>query len=208
MRASVALTALAMEPCSRAVSIFFPELKRPLLRPAVAENVSCCCGMDTAGGWSTWLDGWRHERAQLRRSSRHALTAPRCPPAPEPRVCSLRRCSVDIGQRDASCATTASARPGGSSAGAAGRSNRRLLLLWLAPRSSAITPAHLQHTGKAAPALCVCVMCYVPVTKNPALYKLVRRYFSLVCPHYSGQPVVFWACLDVPTPHVHPMEGS
>ena len=63
MSASVALTALAVEPCSRAVLIFFPELKRPLLRPAVAENVSCCCGMDTAGGWSTWLDDWRHERA-------------------------------------------------------------------------------------------------------------------------------------------------
>ena len=64
MRASLALTALAMEPCSRARSIliFFPELKRPLLRPAVAENVSCCCGMDTAGGMDTWMDGFRHER--------------------------------------------------------------------------------------------------------------------------------------------------
>ena len=95
MRASLALTALAMEPCSRAVLNFFPELKRPLLRPAVAENVSCCCGMDTAGGMDTWMDGFRHERAWLRRSSRHAVTAPRCAPAPEPHVCSLCRCSVD-----------------------------------------------------------------------------------------------------------------
>ena len=95
MSASVALTALAVEPCSRAVSFFFPELKRPLLRPAVAENVSCCCGMDATGGMDTWMDGFRHERAWLRRSSRHAVTAPRCAPAPEPHVCSLCRCSVD-----------------------------------------------------------------------------------------------------------------
>ena len=95
MRASLALTALAMEPCSRAVLNFFPELKRPLLRPTVAKNVSCCCGMDTAGGMDTWMDGFRHERAWLQRSSRHALTAPRCASAPEPHVCSLCRCSVD-----------------------------------------------------------------------------------------------------------------
>ena len=39
-------------------------------------------------------------------------------------------------------------------------------------------------------------------------YKLVRRYFSLVRVHEFARPGVFRAFLDVPTPHVHPMEGS
>ena len=170
MSASLALTALAVEPCSRAVSIFFPELKRPLLRSAVAENVSCCCGMDTAGGMDTWMDGFRHERAWLQRSSRHAVTAPRCAPAPEPHVCSLCRCSVDSQELAACCAPTTSTRPAGSSAGAAGRSKWRLPLLWLALLSPWYRHVPLEHTGNAK-YTARRSGCGVPVT-SPAIWPL------------------------------------
>ena len=40
--------------------------------------------------------------------------------------------------------------------------------------------AHLHHTGKAAPALCVYVSVLVPVTNGPPLYALLITFWTEV----------------------------
>ena len=113
-------------------------------------------------GWvsprrDTWMDRLRHEQVRLLCLCRHAAAAPRHSSASETRVRVLARCSDGCRPVAACWSPTTSTRRGDSTAGVAGRSTWRLLLLWITLVTSTHSHAHPEHTGKAAGALCACV---------------------------------------------------
>ena len=91
----------------------------------------CSPGMDGSRRMDSGMDSLRHEQVRLLCLRRHAAAAPRHSSASETRVSVLARCSDDCRLLGACWWPPTSTRRGDSTAGIAGRSTWRLLLLWL-----------------------------------------------------------------------------
>ena len=157
MLASLALTAMAIEPWSRSVLFSFLVEKDPR---AAEKSLPMCSA--SAGRTLSPADGHlagrlRQEQARLLRLRRHAPTASRHSPASKPRVCLLGRHLVERRPLATRWPPPTSRRSCGSAAGAAGASSWCFLPLPLAAGTSAHSYDHWQHTGKAATAPCACV---------------------------------------------------